>query len=184
MSEKPRTRKPRENKREAILTAATEVFCHYGYDGATLDKVARAAGVSKALIIKYYGTLREMVTICLSRLIDGMQQRIQENAELPGQTLLGHQDFLFALFQENRAQYRMLLTFFLTPSHEEIMQSLMPAYRKLLEGKMSTFPETESLRARKELNYALYSLLMAYLVDDDEESYRSARSKTMALYLP
>lgn len=183
MSEKPKTRKPRENKREAILVAAMEVFCHYGYDGATLDKVARAAGVSKALIIKYYGTLREIVTICLNRVIDGMLKSIQDNAELPGQTFRGHLDFLYALFQENRPQYRMLLTFFLTPAHEEITKSMLPSYLTLLEGLGRKFPETESLPSYKSLNYAMYSFLVAYLIGGNEENYQNARDETLALYL-
>lgn len=54
-SAKPRRgRPPSAAKRQAILTAGTEVFLRKGYDAATLDLVAAAAGVSKQTIYSHF----------------------------------------------------------------------------------------------------------------------------------
>jgi AcrR family transcriptional regulator len=48
-------RRDREATREALLTAAVEVFAEHGYDAATTRAVARAAGVNEQLIQRYFG---------------------------------------------------------------------------------------------------------------------------------
>jgi TetR/AcrR family transcriptional repressor of mexJK operon len=54
-AEKPRRGRPRSAaKRHAILAAATDVFLRQGYEAATLDAVAAAAGVSKQTIYSHF----------------------------------------------------------------------------------------------------------------------------------
>lgn len=48
------TRDP-EASRAAILQAALREFSDVGYDGARVDRIARAAGVSKPLLYDYFG---------------------------------------------------------------------------------------------------------------------------------
>jgi len=43
------------SKREAILAAATRVFLDRGYGAASMDTIARAAGVSKQTIYSHFG---------------------------------------------------------------------------------------------------------------------------------
>lgn len=45
---------PAVSKREAILLAATRVFLDQGYGAASMDAIARAAGVSKQTIYAYF----------------------------------------------------------------------------------------------------------------------------------
>ncbi|WP_103944794.1 TetR/AcrR family transcriptional regulator [Thermomonospora echinospora] len=49
-------RRVAEQKREAILGAATRLFLDSGYAGTSLAKVAEAAGVSKATLFKQFPT--------------------------------------------------------------------------------------------------------------------------------
>ncbi len=42
-------------KHEAILTAATEVFLERGFGAASMDLIARRAGVSKVTVYKHFG---------------------------------------------------------------------------------------------------------------------------------
>jgi TetR/AcrR family transcriptional regulator of autoinduction and epiphytic fitness len=49
-------RRVAEQKRAAILTAATRLFLDAGYDGTSLAKIAEAAGVSKATLFKQFPT--------------------------------------------------------------------------------------------------------------------------------
>ncbi len=45
----------KEERRESILAAATEVFARGGYAGTTTDDVARAAGVSQPYVVRMFG---------------------------------------------------------------------------------------------------------------------------------
>lgn len=49
-----------QQKRAAILDAATELFLADGYDGTSLAKVARAAGVSTATLFKRFPTKADL----------------------------------------------------------------------------------------------------------------------------
>jgi AcrR family transcriptional regulator len=51
----PRPKKiPANDRREAILTAAIPVFARLGQAGATTKEIARAAGISEALLYKHF----------------------------------------------------------------------------------------------------------------------------------
>ncbi|MFG2921869.1 TetR/AcrR family transcriptional regulator [Streptomyces sp. NPDC048305] len=45
-----------QQKREAITSAATELFLERGYDGTSLARIAEAAGVSKSTLFKQFPT--------------------------------------------------------------------------------------------------------------------------------
>ncbi|MBC6459846.1 TetR family transcriptional regulator [Actinomadura sp. HBU206391] len=61
-------RRPGPNEtREAILTAARELFAEKGYDGASIRAIARAADVNPALVHHFFGT-KENVFIEAMRL--------------------------------------------------------------------------------------------------------------------
>jgi AcrR family transcriptional regulator len=51
--------------REAILAAARLEFSQSGYEGATIRRIARAAGVDAALVHHYFGTKDELLQVAL-----------------------------------------------------------------------------------------------------------------------
>lgn len=56
----PRRRMPAAQRRAALLDAALEVFAQHGFTEASLDDVAAAGGVSKALIYEHFATKRDL----------------------------------------------------------------------------------------------------------------------------
>jgi AcrR family transcriptional regulator len=58
MASTRRRRMPAAQRREVILAAAEATFAESGYHGASLDEVAHAAGVSKALIYEHFESKR------------------------------------------------------------------------------------------------------------------------------
>ena len=56
----PRRRMTAPERRAELLEAAGEVFGRSGYHGASLDEIATAAGVSKALIYEHFASKREL----------------------------------------------------------------------------------------------------------------------------
>ncbi len=57
-TQRPEIRRGR--KYEQVLTGAREVFLRDGFDGASVDDIARAAKVSKATLYNYFPDKREM----------------------------------------------------------------------------------------------------------------------------
>lgn len=51
----PAARTPRRDKRRVILDAAAPVFAEVGYERASIDAIASAAGVSKPTIYSHFG---------------------------------------------------------------------------------------------------------------------------------
>ena len=61
---KKRTRIQAENE-SRIVASALDIFAQYGYRGATVDKIADAAGMSKANVLYYFGRKEEIYTAVL-----------------------------------------------------------------------------------------------------------------------
>ncbi len=68
----PVTRMASSDRRELVLTAATEVFGQYGYAGTTTDKVASAAGVSQPYVVRIFGTKEKLFLEVLHRALNLM----------------------------------------------------------------------------------------------------------------
>lgn len=49
-----------EQRREAVLNAACEIFAKYGYRKASMQDIAEAAGLSKSVLFKYFGTKEQL----------------------------------------------------------------------------------------------------------------------------
>ena len=68
LGDRPRTR-IQQQKSEAILEAALEVFSAYGYRGATVDRIAKAAGLSKPNLLYYFKGKEAIYRAVLGRLL-------------------------------------------------------------------------------------------------------------------
>jgi AcrR family transcriptional regulator len=58
---------PRHEREQLILNAASEEFGAKGYARGSLTVVAAAAGISKPLILEYFGSKDRLYTACLTR---------------------------------------------------------------------------------------------------------------------
>lgn len=76
---------PREERELLLLDAAREEFGALGYGGASLGSIAARAGVSKALIISYFGSKDGLYAACVARAGANLRNRIEEilNRALP-----------------------------------------------------------------------------------------------------
>ncbi|MDQ6915795.1 MAG: TetR/AcrR family transcriptional regulator [Actinomycetota bacterium] len=71
-----RRRLPRDQRRQAILGAARQLLLERGYGELTMERVARAAGVSKALVYDHFGHRREVYLAILADERVRMVQRL------------------------------------------------------------------------------------------------------------
>lgn len=88
MTKSPRAREGRrpagsktriqERNEERILDAAQEVFARYGFHGATIDRVAEKADMSKPNLHYYYKRKRDLYVAVLRRTIEGWMAPLTE----------------------------------------------------------------------------------------------------------
>lgn len=60
-----------EQKGEAILCAAGELFLSNGYQGTSMDAVAQQAGVSKQTVYSHFANKEELFQACIRRKVAG-----------------------------------------------------------------------------------------------------------------
>lgn len=69
---------PRATREQQILDAAVGEFGRLGYAGASLSAVATGAGVSKQLVLGYFGSKDALFAACARRAGDGIADRVDE----------------------------------------------------------------------------------------------------------
>jgi len=74
---KPRTRIQERNRR-AILDAALDVFSTEGFRGATLDQIAREAGLSKPNLLYYFPSKEAIYTELLTTMVETWLNPLRE----------------------------------------------------------------------------------------------------------
>lgn len=70
-------RRPRhEDRREAILEAATEAFYRHGYGGASLRDIARQAGITQATVYYHFKNKEEILLTIITEFSDQLFQAL------------------------------------------------------------------------------------------------------------
>jgi AcrR family transcriptional regulator len=123
----PRKRLPAEERRVVILDAALEIFARRGYRGASIDDIATAAGVSKALIYEHFPSKRHLHAALVERHVGELFERLLASAATsePGEVRLRAGVDAFLGFVEARPDaFRMLFRDAVEPEVAEMLQGL------------------------------------------------------------
>lgn len=77
----PQLQHIRELKKQVILEAALKVFSASGFKGATIDMIAREAGIAKGLLYNYYKSKEELLDALI---VFGLDKAIRFMDQMPG----------------------------------------------------------------------------------------------------
>jgi len=73
--------------KQRIMDTAAELFARYGYDGASVSMIVKAAGVSKGAFFHYWKTkedlLAELIDTVIKRIEDGYRRIKSEDLKTP-----------------------------------------------------------------------------------------------------
>ena len=72
-----RKRLKAEQRRAQLLDAANELFAERGYEGVSVEDIARAAGVQRGLVHHYFGGRTEVYLALLERLAAGREEQLR-----------------------------------------------------------------------------------------------------------
>jgi AcrR family transcriptional regulator len=106
-----RKRLSAEDRRSAILDSALEVFSRRGYNGASIDEIAQAAGISKALIYEHFPSKKDLHVSLLERHTQDIFVALARTADTdePGEVRLRKGVDAFLLWvEDNPAAFRLL----------------------------------------------------------------------------
>lgn len=65
--ERPRTRVPAAERREALISAAVHEFAHGGLHGTPVERIARRVGVAQPYVFSLFGSKRELFIAAIER---------------------------------------------------------------------------------------------------------------------
>jgi AcrR family transcriptional regulator len=83
---KPRAERP-EPSREQLMAAAIDCFARLGYQGTTIDRIARDAGVTKGAVYYHFRDKEELLFEAVKDRIGGFEQQVLEEVS-PAQDAL------------------------------------------------------------------------------------------------
>lgn len=150
----PRRRLSAPERRETILAAASDVFSRGGYHGSSIDEIAQAAGISKALIYEHFPSKRELHVSLLEAHVSELFERLGASAALGGQPearLRRGVDTFFAFVRERQEAWRVLFRDAVDPAVAEQLESLRAQATGLIAALMAADPEVVALADPQEV---------------------------------
>ena len=135
-----------EERRGLILGAALEVFADRGYHGSSIDEIAHAAGVSKALIYEHFPSKRDLHISLLEQHIQEIFERLATAAATsdPGEVRLEAGVNAFLEFVETRRDaFRMLFRDAVESDVAEMLMRVQQQVGAAVAGLIASEPREE-----------------------------------------
>jgi AcrR family transcriptional regulator len=99
-----------EERRRQLLQRGAELFTRYSYDELSMRKIAREAGISKALLYHYFSSKQALFRATLAQAAEELRARTEPDPELPPlEQLRGSLEAFLELIDENALAYRKLM---------------------------------------------------------------------------
>ncbi len=90
---------PRVQREQLILDAAVTEFGRFGYAGATLSSIAMQSGISKPLVLSYFGSKENLYIACVDRAGANLVDHIEAVLDKPQPPRQMAEDTLTAIFE-------------------------------------------------------------------------------------
>jgi AcrR family transcriptional regulator len=134
---KPRLR--REERRALIEEAASKLIAEQGYEAASLEDIAAAAGISKAVLYDHYASKAELQIALLRRNTEAMMDFVGARVaagEGPGRLVAGVEAF-FEFVETHPFAWRMI--FRDPPSDPAVAEACLTMHRNVTLGIAAMF---------------------------------------------
>jgi AcrR family transcriptional regulator len=104
------TRLQVDERRRRLLALGAELFTHHSFGEVSMARIAREAGISKALLYHYFPTKRDFFVETLQEAADEVRRRTEPDPSLgPGEALSASLDAFLGWIDENETAYRKLM---------------------------------------------------------------------------
>jgi AcrR family transcriptional regulator len=104
------TRLPVDERRRHLLELGAELFARHSFGELSMARIAREAGISKALLYHYFPSKQEYFVATLQQAAEEVSRRTEPDPELPpAEALASSLDAYLAWIEENELAYRKLM---------------------------------------------------------------------------
>lgn len=156
----------REARRDVIISAAERVFAKKPFDAVTIRDVAKEAGISHALIYRYFPDRQSLfVEACFRRgagIVGFISQLIDENNDI---TIEKVTERFIAFLVDNDQYFKMMTHFMLGGSlSSEMIERLNAGERMLLDQFDRIFAKTSSGKNVRLLSHAYFAAMNGIVI--------------------
>jgi AcrR family transcriptional regulator len=137
-----------EERRRQLLERGAELFTRYSYDELSMRKIAREAGISKALLYHYFPSKQAFFQATLARAAEQLRARTEPDPKLPPlEQIQGSLEAFLELIDENALAYRKLMQGATSvPEVRELVDDIRTrTAQRILDG---VFPDGAPVKAR------------------------------------
>jgi len=144
------TRLQVDERRRQLLELGARLFATHSYSELSMARIAREAGISKALVYHYFPSKQDFFVATLQQGAEEIARRTEPDPELPPmEALAGSIDGFLGWIEENETAYRKLMESVGTvPEVKTLIDALRDATSaRILEGLGAGDPAPPKLRA-------------------------------------
>lgn len=135
----------RSDRERLMLEAAGKAFATHGFHGSSMDDIARAAGVTKPMLYRYFGSKEDLYAAYLRlaghELIDRVRALDTRGHPAPARLREGLNAFL-AYVQEHRVGWTVLHGETTTPTDAHIAQEVAELRGRIIRMLTTLFGDT------------------------------------------
>jgi AcrR family transcriptional regulator len=101
---------PVDERRRQLLELGAELFARHSFGELSMARIAREAGISKALLYHYFPTKQDFFVATLEEAAEEVRRRTEPDPALPpSEALAGSLDAFLGWIEENETAYRKLM---------------------------------------------------------------------------
>jgi AcrR family transcriptional regulator len=162
-----RQRLTRDERRERILEAASQVFADRGYDGASIEEIADAAGITRPVIYDHFDSKRDLhislLDLHVEQLLGFMGERVASQESSEARLEAGMRAF-FEFVETHPYAWRIVFRD-PAPADEEIVEAHQRVNGRVSEALVAMIgatpiAEQPSDRVDREVAWAMWAQIM------------------------
>lgn len=126
-----------DERRRQILKSAIKVFAEMTYHGATTKRIAEEAGITEALIYRYFGSKRALFTEAITHTCDGLiigiEQELARSRDQPLVALSNCFNYYTSVLERNQEMAKMIFLVLSELDEEDIRDTYLPYQEQVLK---------------------------------------------------
>jgi AcrR family transcriptional regulator len=187
----PHGRVPRAVRERQVLALAEDLFAERGYDRASMDELARRAGISKPVVYDLVGSKEELFERCFERAGEELAGSVAAAAaEHPGDlrdTLHAAGLAFLRFIEDHERAWRMLYAADLGGPAARHVQAIRREQARLTAGLLRSFPNDLGDEDLEVIAFAVigaFEALASWRVDHPDVPAERLADRVVALTLP